>query len=177
MDETTANALRSMIRRVNLKNISDDGEKQTASVEVADGVWRHDVEIEQPYGFASSVPEDGAIGIAFAVGGDEGNLTVLPVGNPSKRMGGLKPNEVGVYNADGDKLVLQPGGNLDIRTGARVTIATDAGVFITAQVLSVDGDIEATGDISDKNGAMQEMRDTYNQHGHPGGPPPDPLQE
>ncbi len=62
MDKETADKIRGMVRRVPLKNIRDTGEMQTASVEVADGIWRDDVEIMQPYGFASHVPEDGALG-------------------------------------------------------------------------------------------------------------------
>jgi len=168
---------RGMIRRATLKNVKDDGALQTASVEVADGVWRHNVEVMQPYGFAAHVPVDGALAIVLAVGGDEGDLVVLPVANPSARMGGLKENEVGLYNAGGDRMVLKADGTLDIKTGAQITITTDAGVFITAQILKVTGDIEATGDVTDKNGSMQEMRDKYNGHGHPGGPPPSPQMD
>ncbi len=43
----------------------------------------------------------------------------MPIANPSKRMGGLKPNEVGMYNAGGDKAVLTSSGILDIKTARR----------------------------------------------------------
>lgn len=176
-DDEPTNVMRSMIRRVPLKNIKDDGETQTASVEVAEGIWRDDVEIMQPYGYASHVPEDGALGIVLAVGGDEGDLVVMPVANPSKRMGGLKANEVGFYNAHGDKAVMTAGGSLDIQTGATVNITTDTGVTITATVTKVVGDLECTGEVSDHTGTMQKMRDQYNDHSHPDAPaPPTPLQ-
>ncbi len=159
MDKETADKIRGMVRRVPLKNIRDTGEMQTASVEVADGIWRDDVEIMQPYGFASHVPEDGALGLVLAVGGDEGDIVVMPIANPSKRMGGLKPNEVGMYNAGGDKAVLTSSGTLDIKTGASITLKTAGNVEIQCVVVAVTGDITATGDISDRNGSMQEMRD------------------
>lgn len=169
MDKETADLLRGMVRLVSLKNTKDDGETQRASIEVADGVWRDDVDIMQPFGFASHVPEDGALGLAIAIGGDQGKIVVLPVGNPSKRMGGLNPGEVGVYNDQGDKTVLTSGGNMEIKAGAAVTVV--------APTVIVDGDIECTGDISDKNGSMQEMRDRYNEHDHAGTPPPSPQMD
>lgn len=178
MEKEVADKLRGLVRRVTLKNVKDDGETQTASVEVADGIWRDDVEISQPYGFASHVPEDGALAMVFAVGGDEGDLVVMPIGNPSKRMGGLKSGEVGMYNEHGDKAVMTAGGSFDIKTGANITIKTDTGVFIECKVVAVTGNITATGDISDANGSMQEMRDRYNAHDHPdASAPPGPLMD
>ena len=172
------NRLRGMVRLVTMKNVKDDGKTQTASIEVAQDIWRDDVEVMQPYGFASHVPSDGALAIALALGGDEGNMMLLPVGNPSKRMGKLAENEVGLYNAGGDKFVLGTGGTVEFKSGQQINITTDSGVFITAQILKVTGDIEATGDVTDKNGSMQEMRDDYNAHSHPGAPaPPTPLME
>jgi len=175
--EDLHNRMRGMIRLVTLKKVKDDGKTQTASIEVADGVWRDDVEVVQPYGFASHVPEDGAVAIALALGGDEGNMMLMPVGNPSARMGKLAPNEVGLYNASGDKFVLGAGGEMTLKSGQQITIKTDAGVFITAQILKVTGDIEATGEVKDHAGTMQEMRDRYNAHNHAGGPLPDPLMD
>lgn len=175
--EDLHNRMRGMIRLVTLKKVKDDGKTQTASIEVADGIWRDDVEVMQPYGFASHVPEDGAIALALALGGDEGNMMLLPVGNPSARMGKLAPNEVGLYNAAGDKIVLGSGGAMELKSGQQINIKTDAGVFITAQILKVEGDIEATGEVKDHAGTMQEMRDQYNIHTHAGGPVPDPQMD
>ncbi|PCI04652.1 MAG: hypothetical protein COB78_05670 [Hyphomicrobiales bacterium] len=177
MDDETAGNLRGMIRRGNLKNFKDDGETQTASIEIAEGIWRDDVEVMQPYGFASHVPEDGALGVVLAIGGDEGDMVILPIANPSKRLGELKPGEVGFYNEHGDKAIMTAGGSLDISTGATVNITTDTGVTITAVITKVVGDFVCTGDVSDKNGSMQEMRDKYNVHAHPAGPPPNPQQD
>jgi len=174
MDKQTADAMRGLNRRVTFKNVKDNGQTQTASVEVADGIWRDDVEIFQPYGFASHVPADGGLAIAFAIGGDQGDIAIMPIGNPSKRLGNLKEHECGMYNGHGDTAILTAGGSLDIKTGAQVTVTTAAGVFVKATVLAMDGDITCTGDISDKNGSMQEMRDKYNVHGHPDSPDPEP---
>ncbi len=174
----TAGTMRSQNRRATLKNLKDDGETQTASVEIAEGIWRDDVEVLQPYGFASHIPEDGAMGLVIAVGADESDLVILPVANPSKRMGGLKPGEVGLYNGDGDKAIMTAGGSLDISTGATVNITTDSGITLTATITKVVGDLECTGDVSDQNGSMQEMRGKYNSHGHPdAAAPPSPLQD
>ncbi|MCD2176437.1 phage baseplate assembly protein domain-containing protein [Rhizobium sp. C1] len=170
------NIIRGMMRRVTMKNVNDGGKTQTASIEVADGVWRDGIEVMQPYGFASHVG-DGALGLALALGGDEGDIMLMPVANPSARMGKLDENEVGLYNAAGDKFVLGAGGEMTLKSGQQITIKTDAGVFITAQILKVEGDIEATGDVKDHAGTMQEMRDKYNVHNHTGGPPPTPLMD
>lgn len=136
MDDETAGKMRGMIRRATLKNIKDDGQTQTASVEVAEGVWRDDVEILQPYGFASHVPEDGALGVVLAVGADEADIVVLPVANPSKRLGNLSEGDVGTYNRHGDKFVIGDDGTIELQAGVshRVKIGgvsmkiTDAGV-------------------------------------------------
>lgn len=127
MDKETADKVRGMVRRATIKNVKDDGETQRCSVEVADGVWRDDVEIVQPFGFSAHVPEDGALGLVLCVGADEGDMVVLPIANPSKRMGGLQSGEVAIYNGHGDKLVMKKGGALEVASGASVTIASAAG--------------------------------------------------
>ena len=127
MDKETADKQRGMIRRCTIRNVRDDGETQRCSVEVAAGIWRDDVEVMQPYGFASSVPEDGALAIVLAVGGDEGDLVVLPVGNPSKRMGGMQPGDVGLYNAHGDKMVMKAGGAVEMASGASISLKSASG--------------------------------------------------
>lgn len=145
MDRETAGKIRGITRRSVLKNLKDDGEMQTASVEVADGVWRDNVEVVYPFGFSAHVPEDGALGIVLAIGGDEGDLVVLPVANPSTRMGKLAPGEAALYNQFGDKLVLKPSGDLELESGATITIKTknDITVECTAGAVTVksEGDL------------------------------------
>jgi phage baseplate assembly protein V len=146
-DKETADSLRGMVRRVTLKNVKDTGETQTASIEVADGIFRDDVEIHQPYGFASSVPEDGALGLALAIGGDQGDIVVIPAANPSKRMGKLNPEETGIYNASGDKIVLGADGSISIMAGADLTVKIGG---VTFQI-SGDG-VDITGGFVRHNG-------------------------
>lgn len=112
--------LRGMIRRVVVKSTDDSGEMQTATVEVADGILRENVEVLQPFGFTSNAPDDGAIGIAISIGGDEGDMIVLPIGNPSARMGGLGKGDVGVSNAHGDRVIVRKGGGVEIVAASSV---------------------------------------------------------
>lgn len=147
MQKDVADKLRGMARRVTLKNIDDTGETQRASVEVADGIWRDNVEIMHPYGSAGVAPEDGALGIAIAIGGDEGDLVVLPVANPSKRMGNLPAGAAGQYNQHGDRVLVLPDGTIDIKAGsvARIQIGgvtlevTAGGVAITGGAVTHNG--------------------------------------
>lgn len=147
MDNETAGKTRGMIRRATLKNIKDDGQTQTASVEVADGVWRDDVEILQPYGFASRVPEDGALAIVLAVGSDEGDLVVLPVANPSKRLGKLDEGDVGLYGQHNDKIVINDGGTIEMQAGESLSVKIGGVTF----VVTADG-VEITGGHVKHNG-------------------------
>lgn len=147
MSKEVWDKIRGMARRVTVKDIKDDGETQTASIEVADGVWRSDVEILQQYGISSSAPEDGAVAIALALGGDEGDIVLLPVANPSSRMGGLGPGDVGVYNKFGDRVIVRADGRIEMKAAASFTCEIGGvtlsvgpdGVDITGGYLKVNG--------------------------------------
>lgn len=130
MEKDTADKMRGMVRRVVLKNIVDDGETQTASVEIAPGIWRDKVEIQQPYGVASSVPEDGAVGLAVAVGGNEDDLAIVSISNPSSRMGNLKPGETALYNQHGDGVHVGSDGTVTIQAGTSIVLKV-GGVTVT----------------------------------------------
>lgn len=137
MEKDVADKVRGMVRRATIKNVKDDGETQTASVEVADGIWRDDVEIMQPYGMSANPPEDGGLVVLLAVGGDEGDLVALPAGNPSKRMGGLNPGDSGLYTEAGDKVILRRDGTIEIAAGASVHVAVGA-VRLTVSPAGLD---------------------------------------
>lgn len=179
MDDETASKTRTMIRRVVIKNFDDSGQTQTASVETAENIVHDKVEILQPYGFATNPPEDGALGIALSVGGDEGDQVILPVSNPANRMGGLAAGDSALYNAGGDQVILRADGTLEIKVGGNATLEIPSGITIKTSKMLVDAEmLECTGDIKDKNGTMQSMRDQYNGHGHPdASPPPSPKME
>ena len=152
MEKDTADKVRGMVRRVVLKNISDDGETQTASVEVAPGVWRDKVEIMQPYGLATSVPEDGAMAIGISVGGNQDDLVIVSIGNPSARMGQLSPGAAALYNMFGDSIVIDADGNINIKAGVSV-VFTIGGVKVTISAAGVafeGGTITHDGVVIDK---------------------------
>jgi phage gp45-like len=130
MSKELHDKIRGMARRVTVKDIKDDGETQTASIEVADGVWRTDVEILQQYGISSSAPEDGAVGIALALGGDEGDMVLLPIANPSNRMGGLGKGDVGFYTKGGDRVIGRASGGIEIAAASSISL-TVGGVSLT----------------------------------------------
>ncbi|PDT05697.1 hypothetical protein CO666_03580 [Rhizobium chutanense] len=154
MDNETAGKMRGMIRRATLKNIKDEGQAQTASVEVAEGVWRDDVEILQPYGFASHVPEDGALAVVLAVGSDEGDIVVLPVANPSKRLGKLGAGDVGLYNQHNDRMIINDDGTIELQAGESLSVKIGGVTF----VVSAEG-VDITGGHVKHNG--KNIGDTH----------------
>ncbi|MGV2066356.1 phage baseplate assembly protein domain-containing protein [Agrobacterium sp. 22-226-1] len=146
------NKMRGMIRRVTVKDIKDDGQMQTASAEVAEGVFRSDLEIMQPYGLISVPDDDGAVGVALAIGGDEGDMVLLPLGNPSQRMGGLSKGDVGLSNKFGDRMIIKASGGIDVQAANSITFKV-GGVTMTldASGLSVEGgSIKHDGVVIDK---------------------------
>ncbi len=136
----TADTMRGMARRAVAKNINDGGQMQTASFEVAPGVWRENIEIAQPYGFAGHVDEDGSEFLLIAVGGDQGDLIALPLGNPSQRMGNLPAKQIGLYNNGGDKIMLTPGGTIEIAAGTALNVKVGGVTFnISAEGVDIQG--------------------------------------
>lgn len=111
-DRETAHWVRGMTARVVVRSINDSGGNQTANVTVYEGVDRSDVEIAQPFGFASNAP-GGGLGYTFAVGGDQGDLVLLPVTSPAYRMGNLAPGESVLYGLDGSRVHVKKDGSID----------------------------------------------------------------
>ncbi|MEB4676095.1 phage baseplate assembly protein V [Enterobacteriaceae bacterium G50] len=52
--------------------------------------------------------------------------------------------------------------------GATLSILSTGGVKVKGD-LNVEGSVNATGDVADKKGTLQAVRDTYNGHEHPNG--------
>lgn len=166
--------LRNLIRMGIVQAVDDSGQAQSALVQTNDGATHAAVEVQQPFGFASLPPADGALAVVLAIGGDPGQLVVLPLGNPSSRFGALLHGEVAIYGSDGTRVHIRQGGTVEVHAAAQVIVNAPTLVVqgltggADAQV-TVRGDMLVTGDISDRDGlhgTVANLRDDYNAHDH-----------
>lgn len=104
-----------------------------------------DVPLYQQVGFASWLPEDAEV-VMLPMSGRARNFVIV-AGNDAVAIE-LDDGETVVYNQHGVELRL-------LKNKIKSNVS-----------LEVDGNIKATGDVSDKAGSMQIMRGSYNGHGH-----------
>lgn len=161
---------RSVIRAVN-----DSTEAQECQVELLKGELRDRLERFQEYGY-TSVPLAGAEAAAVFVGGNRDHGIIIATEDRRYRLKSLKPGEVAIYTDEGDKVHLKRNGNIEVVAGTKLKI--------TAPLVKVIGELEVTGDITDRKNSggssMESIRDTYNSHDHPendGGNTGDPNQQ
>lgn len=145
--------LRGLVRRAKPRSIDDAGAAQTASVTVLNAEPRSDVEILQPFGFAS-VPAPGSLMVVLAVGGDQGDLVGLPVASPDARMGKLTPGEAAVYGSAGQRVLCRADGSIEILSatkvylsGGPVEVESPAAVSIKAPKVRIEGTTWLMGDL------------------------------
>ncbi len=178
-------ALRGLVARGIVRRVDDSGETQVADAETHEGVLRSSVEVLQAFGVASAPPAEGATMLLLAVGGDQGDMVALPIACPGARFGNLAAGETVVYDAAGNRLHFRNGGLVELKVAAKVLVQTKRveieaaaeGVKITGDV-EIVGNLKVSGEVEDHAGTMQEMRDRYNAHGHPGAAaPPSPLMD
>lgn len=120
-DAETAHAYRGIVSRGVVRSTNDKGASQTASVTTHRHVDRTDVEIAQPFGFASRAPGGGLM-IVFAVGGDQGDLVGLPVAAPGNRMGNLAEGESALHNLKGDRVHIKADGTIEVISTKKVFV-------------------------------------------------------
>ncbi|MGN7832668.1 phage baseplate assembly protein V [Pseudoxanthomonas sp. 22568] len=162
--------VRLMISRAVIRLVDDALKVQGNQVTMLDDEARASVERFQEYGF-TSVPRDGAEAIAVAVGGSRSHMVVVATDDRRYRKRDLKPGEVALYTDEGDYVLLKRGRIVEVKAGTRLRVDAPEAEFLGN--LHVNGQITCDGDVSDKNGSMQEQRETYNQHTH--GATPQPL--
>lgn len=161
--------LRSVVARATVLRVDDTGPVQRVDVETHDGIIRQGVEVLVPGGFASA-PVAGAGVVLFAVGGDQGDLVAVPAAAPGTRLGNLAPGEVGISDGNGNRVVIRAGGIVEVRAATKLRVVAPQVEIVASSGVSITGDLTVSGDVSDLNGSMQEMRTTYNGHRHGGGP-------
>lgn len=119
-DAPTHHAIRGVVSRVVIRSTNDNGENQTATVTMFKDVDRSDVEVLQPYGFGSRPKAKAGVGIVLAVGGDQGDLVLLPVGSPSTRMGKLEEGETAIYVENGSRVHIKADGTINVFSSKKV---------------------------------------------------------
>lgn len=107
-----------------------------------------EVELVQQVGFSSHVP-------------DAAKVVVIPLqGKTSKSI-----------------VVATSGGAITINVGNGETCIYDQfghSVWLKEDGTYIEGDLFVNGEVKDRTGTMQEMRDQYNQHKHGNSPAPSP---
>lgn len=107
-----------------------------------------EVELVQQVGFSSHVP-------------DAAKVVVIPLqGKTSKSI-----------------VVATSGGAITINVGNGETCIYDQfghSVWLKEDGTYIEGDLFVNGEVKDRTGTMQEMRDQYNQHKHGNSPAPNP---
>lgn len=134
-----AMSLRGLALRGVVESTDDAGETQTASVTTLKDVRRSDVEVLQPFGFASRAPA-GGLALVIGVGADQGDVVMLPVGSPAHRFGGLAEGEAVLYTAEGDHFLLRADGTAALKTSKafEAEFAGDGKLFMDATTFRVE---------------------------------------
>nr|WP_309594922.1 phage baseplate assembly protein [Moraxella osloensis] len=118
------------------------------SDEILDGV-----RLMQQVGFASDLPVDTQV-VMLPIGGRATNMVIIASGDAP----------VAVKAGEGETVIYDQFGH-EIRLGKD-------GIKMIGNV-DIDGNVTATGQVSDIQGSLAEMRQIYNNHAHPsdGAPP------
>lgn len=159
------NKIRLAIGRAIVKLITDSTKIQELQLQLLSDELRARVERFQDYGF-TSVPMEGAEAIVLFVGGDRSHGIAVKVDDRRYRKKDLEPGEVCMYTKNGDYVLIKDGGIIEVKASDELKVDAPLATF-TGDV-HVEGNITCDGDVSDANGSMQEMRDTYNSHKHGG---------
>ncbi|OGP10440.1 MAG: hypothetical protein A2048_01365 [Deltaproteobacteria bacterium GWA2_45_12] len=177
------------ISRAVIETIKDDQGIQSMQASLLADEVQDDMERFQNYGLTSHPPK-GSEGIAVFPGGDRSHGLLIVVDNRKYRLKGLQEGEVALYSDEGDYIKLKRGNQIEIVTHTLTVNATSA-VNITTPSFNVtapnsnfignvgiagglamlnsnggSGDINASGQVSDHTGSMDQMRGIYNGHNH-----------
>lgn len=156
-------SLRLMVSRAVIKLVTDAAKLQKVQISMLADEERGDVERFQNYGF-TSVPHADAEAIAVSVGGSRSHMVVIAVDDRRYRLAGLEDGEVAIYTDEGDKIVLKRGREIEVTAGTRFIVHAPDSIF--KGNAHFEGNVTCDQNVSDANGSMQEMRDTYNGHNH-----------
>ena len=166
--ESLARRLRLLVARCVIEEVDDSGPIQRVKVTLLSGEVR-EVPSLQRYGFSSNPPA-GAEGLAGFVGGARESGVLVAHDHRAHRLRGLAPGEAVVHAMDGARILLRPGGEIEIVAATSVTISapeiTIDGNLSVVGNLTVAGSAVAQGGVADAIGPIAAMRAAYNGHTH-----------
>lgn len=142
---------RNMIARAQVLLVDDGPGLQSLQVAAPETV--PDGEHYQPYGF-SSVPLEGAEGVALFPSGDRGHPLIIVMSDRRYRPTGGEPGEVTVYNNTGASITITKDGDIRARAAPGRDVLIDDGggstepVVKRSEFLSHGHAIVATGAVS-----------------------------
>lgn len=171
MIQRLAKQIQNMIKRGFVSNTnSDAGQFPTIQVSFMGKVA--DVETLWPYGYSAMPPINSLVTIFNNQGQEEYKMAICT--DPQGRITGMSVGEVAVSNnVMGNMIYFAKDGSIQITASAAANItinAPGANVVMNAQNLIVNGQIKATGDITDNyatnTATMAGFRAIYDIHTH-----------
>ena len=130
------------------------------------------VEHFEPYGFTAK-PHSEAEALLACLGGNSSRMVAVTVADKRFRLKGLVDGEVALYTDEGDVIHFKRDNHIYVDSFKTITakapnvnIIASTKCTITSPETECSGHFTALGNVSDANGSMQEMRDTYNGHSH-----------
>ena len=122
-----------------------------------------EVELIQQVGFSSYIPKGAKVVVIPSQGKTAKSVVIATTGGAI--LVNVADGETCIYDQFGHQVLLHENG---IKMTGNVEIIGG---------LKVLENIESEGEVSDKTGSMQAMRDAYNPHTHGNSPPPSALME
>lgn len=156
--------------------MSDSGVIQTLQYKTQLDV-RSDTPRMAEFGF-SSAPPVGSDVVVLSLGGDRSSQVIIATNHKSYRHTGLSAGETVIYNQTGmyvkltaDGIAVEAKGQpVTVTNATKVTINATDSVVMNTPTLQVNGDVLATGNITDNSGSnsatLKALRDAYDDHTH-----------
>lgn len=171
--------------RGRLTQTDDSGSVQTLQAQMDWGETRDGTPRLAEFGFTSRPPANSDVVLVF-IAGDRSNGVAIATGHQASRPTGLQEGETMVYDLWGKSIYFTKDGGIVVdakNTPVTVNNATTVTINAATKCRFVTPRLECTGDIIDhcdeQSHTVKNMRDLYNEHGHPGdsiSAPPSPLQ-
>lgn len=131
------------------RTVNDTTPMQLQKVQLLEGETLEGVEHPQNYGFTSNPPQ-GADILAGSLGGNRDHVVVIVSDHADFRKTGLATGEVAVYHKSGSYILMKDDGSIELNP--------------SSGTVSVVGDLQSSGEISDGTGTLSAVRQKSDNH-------------